>query len=229
MKRFIATVLATAFAASAVYAEEAITVTKEAASTECASACSSEKGCPIELAMGKLPKLTYKVGKEETCCAVSAGELAKKHDAPMKFVVAEKSFAKKGEAMLALATATEKFVAEFATPSECKVSGKFTVAGKELCCSVMAGQRAELAKKAMSKVEMAYLVGEKECNCPTQAASLAKSSGKEKMFVVAGEKTACSVTARVKLAQAKYKAAVEALAKADAPAEKTAEVKVEKS
>lgn len=225
MKRFIATVLATAFAASAVYAEEAITVTKEkAASSECASACASEKGCPIELAMGKLPKLTYKVGKEETCCAVSAAELAKKHDAPMKFVVAEKSFAKKGEAMLALASATEKFVADFATTSECKVSGKFTVAGKELCCSVMAGQRAELAKKAMSKVEMAYLVGEKECACPTQAASLAKESGKDKLFVVAGEKTGCSVTARVKLAQAKYKAAVEALAKADAPAEKKAEV-----
>ena len=228
MKRFIATVLATAFAASAVYAEEGTitVVTKGPASTECASECASAKGCPIELAMGKLPKLTYKIGKEETCCAASAAELAKKHDAPMKFVVAEKSFAKKGEAMLALATATEKFVADFTTTSECKTSGKFTVAGKELCCNVMAGQRAEMAKKAMSKVEMAYLVGEKECSCPTQAASLAKESGKDKLFVVAGEKTACSVTARLKLAQAKYKAAVEALAKADAPAEKA---EVEKS
>ena len=81
----------------------------------------------------------------------------------------------------------------------------------------MAGERAELAKKAMNKVEMAYLVGDKECSCPHEASSLAKTTGKDKLFVVAGEKTACSVTARLKLAQAKYKAAVEALAKADAP------------
>ena len=214
MKRLFTTILATAFLASVAFAAEEIAIVKAKESGECASECA--KGCPIELAMGKLPKLTYKVGKEQTCCSKSAAELAKKHDAKMQFVVAKKTYAKEGEAMLALAKETEKFVAAFATPSECKVSGKFTVAGKELCCSVMAGQRAELAKKAMSKVEMAYAVGEKECNCPNQAAALAKQTGKEKLFVVAGEKTGCSVTARLKLAQAKYKAAVEALAKADA-------------
>lgn len=232
MKRIVSVLLACCFFASMANAEElkivGIDLAKTATSAdkvcdvECASACCS-KGCPIEAAMAKLPKLTYLVGKEETCCSASAAELAKKHSKPVQFVVAKKPFAKEAKAMAALAAATEKFVSDFASPSHCKVSGKYTVAGKELCCEVMAGQRATLAKNAMKKVEMTYLVGEKECHCPTEAATLAKETGKAKQFVIAGQKTCCSIDARLKLAQAKYKAAVEALAKVDAPAEKTTE------
>ncbi len=218
MKRLIS-VLAALAMATAVQAEEAVELpgvdAKVASTAQCEASCSA--GCPIEAAMAKLPQLTYKVAKEETHCSVSAAKLAKEHKADIKFVVAKKAYDSKGDAMMALTSATEKFVTDFTSTKECKVSGKFTVAGKELCCNVMAGQRAELAKKAMNKVQMAYLVGDKACNCPNEAASLAKTSGKEKLFVVAGEKTQCSVTARLKLAQAKYKAAVEALAKADAP------------
>ena len=43
---------------------------------------------------------------------------------------------------------------------------------------------------------------------------LAKETGKDKIFLVGSEKTCCNVDARVKLARAKYKAAVEALVKA---------------
>ena len=136
---------------------------------------------------------------------------------PMKYVVGEKAYPTKQVATVALAEATEKYVAAFATPKTCAESGKTTVAGKELCCEVMATERATLAKKAMAKVNMTYLVGEKECHCPTEASTLAKSSGSEQLFVVAGEKTCCSATARLNLARAKYKAAVEALAKSDGP------------
>ena len=203
----------------ALQAEEAqVKSVTSKAKAECTKECAA---CPIEAAMAKLPKMTYLVGKESTCCADAAAKLAKEHKADIHFVVAEKTFDAKGEAMAALTTATEKFVADFTTTKECKVSGKFTVAGKELCCNVMAGQRLTVAKKAMEKVQMAYLVGDEKCECPNAAAALAKKTGKDKLFVVAGEKTCCDVTARLKLAQAKYKAAVEALAKADAP--KTAE------
>ena len=227
MKRIVTALLACCFIASMSYAEElkvvGIELSKTATSAEkvCDAECCS-KGCPIEAAMAKLPKMTYLVGKEETCCSASAAELAKKHDKPIQFVVAKKPFTAEAKAMAALAATTEKFVTDFAKPSHCETSGKYTVAGKELCCEVMAGQRATLAKNAMKKVEMTYLVGDKECHCPTEAATLAKKSGKDKLFVVAGQKTCCNIDARLKLAQAKYKAAVTALAKADAPA-KTAE------
>ena len=192
-----------------------ITTSEKACATEaCASACS---GCPIEAAMAKLPTMTYLVGDESTCCSKSAAKLAEKHDMPVKYVVAKKTFEDQGKATLALAETTEKFVKAFATPAKCEESGKFTVAGKELCCEVMAGQRARLAGSAMEKVAMTYLVGEKKCACPNEAAAIAKSSGVDQVYLVAGEKTCCSIDARLKLARAKYRAAVEALAKADAP------------
>lgn len=227
MKR-LTTTLAVLALATTLYAADTATdalsftvVEAPTSKAQCPSECAKEctAGCPLEAAMAKLPKMTYKVATEATCCADAAAKLAKEHNAEIKFVVADKTFEAKGEAMAALAGATEQFVTEFTTTKECKVSGKFTVAGKELCCNVMAGERAELAKKAMKDVHMTYLVGDKACSCPNEAASLAKSTGTDKQFVVAGEKTCCDVTARLKLAQAKYKAAVQALAKVDAPKE----------
>ena len=219
MKLFAVLTSAVLFSASFVGAEEIAVATADSAKVcdaKCASTCSG--GCPIEAAMAKLPKMTYQVGKESTCCAQSAAKLAKDHDAPIKFVVADKTYETKNVAMVALADATEAYVKGFATPKTCSVSGKTTVAGKELCCDVMAGMRAKVAKEAMAKVNMTYMVGEKECHCPTEASTLAKTSGAEKYFVVGKEKTCCNTTARITLAHAKYKAAVEALAKADASA-----------
>ena len=230
MIRRIAPMLALAVFATPSFAAEAATAEKVCASKQCASkacagaACAS-KGCPIEAAMAKLPELTYLVGKEETCCSASAAKLAKERKVAIKYVLAKKTFDNQAKATVALADATEKFVNEFAKPCKCDVSGKITVAGKELCCDVMAGERVKLVKKAMKKVEMTFLVGDQECACPDKAATLAKETGKEKVFVIAGEKTCCSVDARLKLARAKYRAAVEMLAKVDAPA-KDQEVKV---
>jgi len=221
MIRKFAPVLVIAICASLGVAEDAA---KDAAATcdskACAAkTCTAENGecktCPIEAAMTKLPKMTFLVGKEETCCSESAAKMAQEHDQPMKFVVAKQTYTSESDAMVALAKETEQFVSDFVTPHKCDVSGKFTVAAKELCCETMAGERAAIAKKAMEDITMTYLVGTHECSCPDEAAQLAKKNGGEKLFVIAGEKTCCSVDARVRLAQAKYKAAVTALAKAD--------------
>jgi hypothetical protein len=239
MIRRIAPVLALAVFAVPSFADDAATADKACASQvgcseECAgkegctqqcagkaiakTECSGE-GCPIEAAMSELPKLSYLVGTEETCCPDAAAKIAKEHNEAVKYVLAKKKFDTEAAAIVALTDATEKYVSKFVTPSKCEVSGKVTVAGKELCCEAMAGKRAELAKKAMEKVEMTYLVGNEECACPNKAAALAKETGKDKLFVVAGEKTCCNVDARLKLARAKYRAALVALAQADASAE----------
>jgi len=68
---------------------------------------------------------------------------------------------------------------------------------------------------AMKSVRLTYVVGDEACDCPHAAASLAKTSGKPKLFVVGNEKTECEVTARLNLARAKYRAMVEALAEAE--------------
>jgi hypothetical protein len=172
--------------------------------------------------MKALPQMTYLVGEEKTCCPTTAAELAKKSNTTMHYVVNGKTFDCETAATLALTEATEQFVAAFATPKVCQESGKVTVAGKELCCQNMASQTAAVAKAAMDKVEMTYLVGEKECHCPTEADKLTKETGDPTVFVVAGqEPTCCNVTARLNLARAKYRAAVVAVTQSESPATPT--------
>lgn len=168
--------------------------------------------CPIAKAMEALPVMTYKVGEESTCCSESAAKLAKKSSLPVHFVVAKKTYDQQDKAFTALVKQTESFVKEYTTPSKCEVSGTTKIAGKSCSCSVEAGKTAELVKAAVSNVKMTYAVGEKTCNCPMEAATLAETSGAKKEFVVAGEKTCCEMTARLNLARAQYKAAVEAMA-----------------
>lgn len=168
--------------------------------------------CPIAAAMGELPKMTYKVGEEATCCSKSAAALAEKNSLPIHFVVGENTFEKKEAAMTSLVETTETYVNAFITPCKCETSGTTKIAGKTCNCPVDAGKKAELVSTAASQVKMSYEVGEKSCNCPMKAASLAKTSGEDKLFVVGEEKTCCEMTARLNLARAKYKAAVKALA-----------------
>ena len=174
------------------------------------------KQCPITTAMGKLPTMTYKVGDKDACCPVSAEAMAKESGEKITFVVAEKKFDDKNKAFTSLVETTEAFVNKFAEPCKCEVSGTTTIAGKTCECPVEAGNRAEIVKKAYASIKMSYKVGDKTCNCPVEAATLASKSDAKKEFVVNDECTECEMTARLKLAHAKYRAAVEALAKADA-------------
>ena len=186
------------------------------AATACATAAGKDcQDCPVTAAMKALPQLIFAVGEEKTACPKAAAELAQKSSAPIHYLVADKSYAKECEAKVALAEATEQFVAAFAEPKQCKESGKVTVAGKQLCCPDTAAQTAAVAKAAMDKVEVTYLVGEKECHCAVEAEKLSKESGDPTVYVVAGESTGCSVTARLNLARAKYKAAVLAVLQAE--------------
>jgi hypothetical protein len=172
--------------------------------------------CPVAAAMSKLPKMAYKIGDETTSCSHSAAKLAEESGEPMVFVVAEKEYTDQAEAMTALAEVTEGFVNEFVTPSTCHVSGTTSLAGQKIGCSETAAKMAALVKEATDNVHMTYKVGEKECQCPNEAATLAKESGEKTQFVVGNESTCCSIEARINLARAKYRAAVEAIAKAQA-------------
>ncbi|MHB0954859.1 MAG: hypothetical protein ACYC0X_00625 [Pirellulaceae bacterium] len=171
--------------------------------------------------MTALPQMAFAVGEEKTCCPKTAAELAQKANTAVHYVVCDKTYDCESEATLALVEATEKFVAAYAEPKVCNESGKVTVCGKELCCEGTAAQTAAVAKAAMDEVAMTYMVGEKECHCPVEAEKLAKDSGDPTVFVVAGESTACNLTARLNLARAKYKAAVVAVMRADTQPQKT--------
>jgi hypothetical protein len=197
--------------------------------TGCASGCcgavavATTKACPVTAAMEKLPKLTYAVGEKTVCCPKEAAALAKAANSQIRYCVAEKKFDSEADAQKALVEATETFVAAVAQPYKCPKSGQLTLAGQAQSCEKTAAKNAELMQAAMAKVAMTYVVGDKSCNCPVEAKQVAKDSGKEVLFVVGQEKTSCEQTARLNLARAKYKAAIEALVKAQsAPANQTA-------
>ena len=177
-----------------------------------------EESCPImTAAMEKLPKMTFQVGEESTCCSVSAEALAKEHSQPIRFVVDEKTYEDKTEAYTALVSQTEEFVNEFVTPCKCEASGNTTLAGQTCDCPVTSAKYAEQVKAAVDSVSMSYKVGEETCDCPKQAASIAKSSDADVEFVVGEQCTSCELTGRLNLAHARYKAAVAAINQATAP------------
>ncbi len=192
------------------------------ATTCSATQCDSAKGCPIAAAMERLPKLTYAVGETKIGCPKEAAKVAKESGGHIHYCVADQEFDSEPEAQAALLEATEKFVADFAKPSTCPKSGQLTLAGQAQSCEKTAAHTAELMQGAMDKVKFTYLVGEKECNCPVEAGRISKETGKDKLFVVGEEKTPCEKTARLNLARAKYKAAVEAMLKAQASAKPAA-------
>ena len=188
----------------------------------CSKGEESCAGCPIDAAMAKLPKMSYEVAGEATCCSASAASLAESKSAPIEYVVGTDKFETKQAAYTSLVEQTEAMVDEFVTPCKCEVSGTTTIAGKKCSCPVKAGETAELVQKSIEGVTLAYSVGDEVCNCPTKAAEMAKEGGLEKMFVVNGEKTSCEMTARLNLARAKYKAAVAAVVAQNQPAEAAA-------
>ncbi len=188
---------------------------------DCAKDCC--QGCPVTAAMAKLPKMTYRVGTENVCCSESATKMAEEKKAALHFVVGEKVFEDKTKAYTSLVEQTETMVNEFVTPATCSKSCTHTVAGKSCKCEVEAGKNAELVKTAIKDIKMTYAVGEKSCNCPNEAGTLAKTSGKEMTYVIGEEKTCCNMTARLTLAKAKYKAAVQALVAANTTKETATE------
>ena len=195
------------------------TVAAKQCEGKCETSCCQE--CPVTAAMAKLPKMTYRVGTENTCCSESAAKLAKEKKETLHYVVGEKTFEDKTKAYTSLVEQTESMVNAFVTPSKCDKSGTHTVAGKSCKCDVQAGKNAELVSAAIKDIKMTYAVGEETCSCPTKAGEMAKTAGKEMTYVVAGEKTCCSMTARLNLAKAKYKAAVQAMVATDAKKETT--------
>ena len=167
--------------------------------------------CPVEKAMANLPKMTYKVGKESTCCDKSAAAMAKKSEKPIHFVVGDKTFEKKDKAYVALVESTEAFVTKFTTACKCEKSGKTTIAGTSCGCPVEAGKKTELVKTAIKDMKITYKVGKETTCCNKSASELVKKSGEKMTYVVAGKETCCNLEARLNLAKAKYAAAVKAM------------------
>ncbi len=171
--------------------------------------------CPVTAAMDALPKISYVIAGEASACAKSA-ETAKAAGKEVKYVVAGKELCCETMANEAHVEAVETFVASFASTKSCEASGKTYVGTKGYDCGTHASTVAALAKKAMDGVKVTHIVAGKEYCCPEEAGKAAKEAGAKVTYAVAEEKTQCAATNRMSVAVAKYKAAIQAIAKAEA-------------
>ena len=107
--RSLATFALLAFVAVPAFAQDSTAKTSGEKCTQCPNSSTSLTStqdqeectaCPImTAAMEKLPKMTYKVGDEATCCSASAEALAKEHSQPIHFVVGDQTFEDKAAAL----------------------------------------------------------------------------------------------------------------------------------
>ena len=188
---------------------------KEKCEKTCDVAAKSDcESCPVAVAMEAVPKISYVIAGEASACAKSA-ETAKTAGKEVKYVVAGKELCCEKMASDAHVDAVETFVGKFASAHSCDTSGKTYVGTKGYACSQHASTVAAVAKKAMDGVKVTHIVAGKEYCCPDEAGKVAKEAGAKVTYAVADEKTECAKTSRMTVAVAKYKAAIQAIAKAE--------------
>lgn len=186
-----------------------------------------------------MPKMAYKVGDKTVCCPKEASELAAGKDADIHYVVAEKEYADKAEALKAYETVLNERLAtmttvRYAVNGKCvacpnaaaalaKDSGdkvKYQVAAYVFADQATAEQAATAARAASEKVTMTKVVDGKEYTCTKSATAcgskgegkeLARAEGKTCEYKVGDTKSCCPLTAEVELAKARIQAAYDAV------------------
>ncbi len=187
----------------------------------------------IEAALASMPSMWYRVGEELTCCPKAAADMALKVGKPIKYVVDEKLFEKETDAMVALTGLLDERVAELKTVQysvngkcgRCPLSARalakkaktqvaYVVGGAEFVDQTKAAKAVKLVSDAVANMMITYKVGDSSFRCGKSASAKAGEVGKTMRFMVGSEETCCEVSAKLMLAKAKVRAAVEAAAAA---------------
>lgn len=201
-----------------------------------AACCSANKASAIACTDSDVPKMGYKIGDKLVTCPMEAKSLAAKDaNAKMLYVVADKDYADEMEATKAYAGVLSSYMDKMLVVREvagcaaktCPVTGKtlesakpahFELASFSYPTKDAAEKAAATARAAAEKVQMKYVVADKEFSCPDEAKK--SITGNQKIeYVVGDSKTCCDTMASVELAKARIFAAQQAL---DATMPKTA-------
>lgn len=187
----------------------------------------------IEAVLASMPAMQYRVGAELTGCSQGAAVMALKADKPIQYVVGDKLFETETDAMVALTGLLDERVAELKSIQysvngkcgRCPLSAKalakkaktqvaYVVGGTEFVDQTKAAQAVKLVSDAVANMMITYKVGDSSFRCGMSASAKAGESGKKISFMVGSETTCCEVSAKLMLAKAKVRAAVEAAAAA---------------
>jgi bacterioferritin-associated ferredoxin len=175
--------------------------------------------------------MSYRVGEKSVGCSQAAKALAQEAGVPVRFAVADRVFDEQSDAVTALTSLLEERLSEMKTVQyvaggkcgKCPVTAKklakesntelaYRVAGFDTFDKVKADEAANAVDEAMAGVLLSYKVGDAKFCCDKMAGTKVKETGKSMTFVVGDEETSCATTAKLMLAQAKARSAVEAAA-----------------
>ncbi len=124
-----------------------------------------ESGCQVRaLAAAGAPLMTYKVGDDCVRCPEKAAALAKQKSAEVRYVVGDKTYTNKDEAVKAYAAALDDYVATM-------TSVRYAVGDDCVACPRAA---AELARKSNSNIQ--YRVAAMTFDSETKAEAAAKAA-----------------------------------------------------
>lgn len=196
-----------------------------------ASASAGTGDSRVDAILASLPKVTYRVGDETTCCEKTAEKMAEKSGKPLHYVIGDEVLDSHCAAEVRLAELLEKELEQlaslqFAVGEEavhCPVTARklaaknggklaYRVAGVDFEDQTRADQAVKLVANALDEVKISYKVGDDTFCCDKMAGMKAKATGKPMSFVVAGEETTCEKHAKMLLMQAKARAAIQAAA-----------------
>lgn len=201
-------------------------------------ACTPNKLCPGgsgELAGGKctIPAMLIKVGDQTTPCCEKARELAQGDESKIRYVVGEKTFTKKEEALSAYAEVLDNYFTELTSVRYCvgesrmqcpvsaedvarKEGGKveFALANFRFASKEAAEKAAAEAREAAAQVKMKMVVAGKEYCCATMAKEAAQKNNCQVEYLVGDTKACGREEAEIALRRARIVAAADVLHKA---------------
>lgn len=188
-------------------------------------------GRHMEALLASMPSMKYRIGDEVIHCSKSAEAMAGKSGKAIEYLVGEKAFADKAEAIAKLTALLETEVQTLQTMQFvaggkchfCPVTAKsvakktntslaYRVGGFDFAKKQDAEKALQLVHDAVGEVKIAYKVDGKTYGCSKTAGSKCKKTGKKMTYLVGKEETCCEKSAQLMLTEAKIRTIVETAA-----------------
>lgn len=197
----------------------------------CSKPCDGSAKASTTSLVSYMPKMSYRVSGEDTCCPKTAETMAKEHNGSVNYVVNNVAYDTKPEAIEAHAAQLKAYMMDlvriqYAVDGECvpcptaakeKAASceskkmQYRVGPASFDCAEKAIAASVMAYNAAKKVSMQYAVGEDTTTCSVGAKTMAKKANCSVEYVVNGKRTNCSKEAGYLQTVASVESALKAL------------------
>ena len=185
----------------------------------------------VQAVLASIPHMEYRVGDETMQCPKSARTVAEKTGGPMYYVVGDRTFTDKGEAVDWLNALLEMEVdhlqtVQYSAGGDCFDCPKtaqevaretntqvaYRACGFDFTEKGKAQKAVQLVREKLSGTKMTYKVGDQCFGCDKMAGATAKKTGQPLHYIVGDEETTCPKTAKLKTLQGQIRTIVETAA-----------------